>query len=161
MILAQQVQASSAIAAATGLYVRATAVLQRYGAPVFDLAVRLYIANVFFTSGRTKIADWASTVSLFESEYNVPLLPPELAAILGTTFELAMPLFLVVGLAARFAALPLLAMACVIQFVLGGANADYDNPQHFYWMFLLVMIVIRGAGVLSLDHLIRKRAVID
>jgi putative oxidoreductase len=160
MILAQRVQDNPALVSATDLYARVTAGLQRYAAPVFDLAVRLYIANVFFTSGRTKIADWDSTVSLFESEYQVPLLPPELAAYLGTAFELLMPLFFIVGLASRFAALPLFGMACVIQFVLGGANPDYDNPQHFHWMFLLAMIVIRGAGTLSLDHLIRKRLVI-
>lgn len=160
MILAQQIQDSPVIAAVTNLYVRATAVLPHYAAPVFDLGVRLYIADVFFSSGRTKIADWDSTVSLFESEYQVPLLPPELAAYLGTAFELLMPLFLIVGFAARVAALPLLGMACVIQFVLGGANPDYDNAQHFHWMFLLGMIVIRGAGTLSLDHLIRKRFVI-
>jgi putative oxidoreductase len=141
----------------TDLYARATTTLQRYAAPVFDLAVRLYIAQVFFMSGRTKISDWDTTVYLFASEYKVPLLPPEFAAMLGTTFELAMPLFLIVGLAARFAALPLFGMACVIQFVLGAANPDYDSTEHFYWMFLLAMIVIRGAGTLSLDHVIRKR----
>jgi len=81
----------------------------------------------------------------------VPLLPPEVAAILGTTFELGMPVFLVLGLGARFAALPLLGMACIIQFVLGANNPDYDNVEHFYWMFLLAMIVVRGAGTLSLD----------
>ncbi len=47
-------------------------------------------------------------------------------------------------------------MACVIQFVLGGSNPDYDNIQHFYWMFLLATIIIRGPGVLSIDHYIRK-----
>ena len=135
---------------------RATAVLQRFALPVFDLAVRLWIARVFFNSGLTKIRDWESTIYLFEDEYKVPLLPPELAAYLGTTFELAMPVLLVIGFAARFAALPLLGMACVIQFVLGAANPDYDHAEHFYWMFLLVMIVLRGAGPLSVDYLIGR-----
>jgi putative oxidoreductase len=131
--------------------------LTRYAGPLFDLTVRLWIAQVFFRSGRTKLADWAITVSLFQDEYNVPLLPPEIAAVVGTTFELGMPVFLALGLAARLAALPLIAMTCVIQFVLGGANPDYDSTEHFYWLFGLGMIVIKGPGPISLDHLIRAR----
>lgn len=142
----------------TALHAKITDMLARYASPVFDLAVRLFIAAVFFKSGRTKIKDWDITVSLFADEYQVPVLPPEVAAALATTFELAMPVLLVVGLGARLAALPLLGMACVIQFVLGAANPDYDNPMHFYWMFLLGMIVIKGPGPISLDHLIRARA---
>lgn len=161
MILAQSLPAIPALAPVADFYARVTALLQRFAAPVFDLAVRLYIAQVFFMSGRTKIADWETTVYLFESEYNVPVLPPEIAAYIGTTFELLMPVFLIVGLASRLAALPLIGMACVIQFVLGSANPDYDSVEHFYWMFLLAMIVIRGPGLLSLDHLIRKRFIIS
>lgn len=146
------------IAKLTPVYAKATNLLARYASPAFDLAVRLFIASVFFRAGRTKIKDWDITVSLFADEYQVPVLPPEFAAALATTFELAMPVFLVLGLGARLAALPLLGMACVIQFVLGAANPDYDNPMHFYWMFLLGMIVIKGPGPISLDHLIRARA---
>jgi putative oxidoreductase len=139
------------------IHTQATAALDRYVGPLFDLAVRLWIARVFFQSGRTKLADWAITVSLFQDEYNVPLLPPAVAAVFGTTFELAMPVFLVLGLASRLAALPLIAMTCVIQFVLGSANPDYDSAEHFYWLFLLGMIVIKGPGAISLDRLIRAR----
>lgn len=151
------------IAKLTTLHAHAVEALGRYASPVFDLAVRIFIASVFFRAGRTKIRDWDITVSLFADEYQVPVLPPEFAAALATTFELAMPVFLVLGLGARLAALPLLGMACVIQFVLGAANPDYDNPMHFYWMFLLGMIVIKGPGPISLDyllsgHLIRARA---
>lgn len=154
MILAQQLPA---IARVTVLYDRVTTGFQRYAAPVYDLAVRVWMAQVFFMSGRTKIADWDTTVYLFEEEYKVPVLPPEIAAYIGTTFELLMPVFLVVGLFSRAAALPLIGMACVIQFVLGSANPDYDSVEHIYWLFLLVGIVIRGPGPLSLDHLIRTR----
>ena len=145
------------IAKLTALHAHVTDALSRYASPVFDVVVRLFIANVFFKSGLTKIKDWDITVSLFADEYQVPVLPPEVAAALGTTFELAMPVFLVLGLGARVAALPLLGMACVIQFVLGAANPDYDNPMHFYWMFLLGMVIIKGPGPISLDHLIRAR----
>ncbi len=151
------IQRSAGVMRISELVDRITALLQRYGAPVFDLTVRLWIARVFFMSGRVKIADWESTIYLFEDEYKVPVIPPELAAYIGTTFELTMPVLLVVGFASRLAALPLIAMACVIQFVLGASNPDYDHVEHLYWLFLLAMIVVRGPGVLSVDHLIRQR----
>ena len=138
-------------------YSQITALLERYAAPVLDLAVRLWMARIFFNSGRTKIADWDSTVFLFEEEYKVPLLPPEAAAGLATTFELCMPVLLVLGLATRLAALPLLGMALVIQFALGASDSAYDNIEHYYWMFLSAMIVLRGPGTLSLDHLLGKK----
>src|SRR5436305_1028510 len=61
------------------------------GAPLADVAVRLYVAAVFFQSGLTKIANWDSTLSLFENEYAVPLLPSNVAAFLGTGVELFFP----------------------------------------------------------------------
>ena len=139
------------------LYDKAAAHLERFAAPILDLAVRLWIAQVFFQSGRTKLADWETTVYLFAEEYKVPLLPSEAAALIGTTFELLMPVFLALGLASRFAALPLIGMALVIQFVLGAANPDYDSVEHFYWLFLLATIVVRGPGPLSLDHVLAAR----
>ena len=96
--------------------------LNAWGAPLLQLALRLWIARVFFNSGLTKIQDWDTTVLLFQEEYKVPLLPPDLAALLGTAFELGMPILLVAGLMTRVAALPLLGMSLVIQFVLGAAN---------------------------------------
>ncbi len=132
------------------------AVLNTWAAPVLDLAVRLWIARVFFNSGLTKIHDWASTQFLFAYEYQVPVLPPDIAAVIGTSFELGMPVLLVLGLFARLAALPLLGMSLVIQFVLGAGNPAYDSVEHFYWMFLLLMIVVRGPGPLSLDHAIAR-----
>ena len=146
-----------ATARLASIHAQVIGVLDRYAGPLFDLAVRLWIAQVFFQSGRTKLADWAITVSLFQDEYKVPVLSPEAAAVLGAAFELGMPVFLVLGLASRLAALPLIAMTCIIQFVLGGANPDYDSVEHFYWLFLLGMIVIKGPGPISLDHLIRAR----
>ena len=75
--------------------------------PLAALAARLYIAQVFFLSGLTKIRDWESTLFLFHEEYKVPLLSPALAAVMGTTGELALPALLVLGLGGRFAALGL------------------------------------------------------
>ncbi|MFM9888680.1 MAG: DoxX family protein, partial [Burkholderiales bacterium] len=78
-----------------------------FAAPAVDLLLRLWVANVFFKSGLTKIANFDSTISLFENEYAVPFLPPELAAYLGTGAELILPVFLALGLGTRFAALAL------------------------------------------------------
>jgi putative oxidoreductase len=74
------------------------------GAPLADLAVRLFVAAVFFQSGLTKIASWDSTLALFENVYAVPLLPPALAAFVGTGVELVFPVLLVLGAGTRFAA---------------------------------------------------------
>jgi putative oxidoreductase len=131
--------------------------LTRFVAPVFDLAVRVWIGLVFFRSGLEKAKDWESTLFLFQEEYKLPILPPELAAGLGMATELAMPVLLFAGLAARLAALPLIAMTLVIQFVLGAMDPAYNSIEHYYWLFLLSAIVVRGPGTLSADHLIAKK----
>lgn len=131
--------------------------LERHAAPLLDLAVRLAMAPIFFRSGLQKIGDWPSTLFLFQEEYRVPVLPADIAALLATATELTMPVLLVLGLATRLAALPLLAMAMVIQFVLGAQNPAFNNPQHYFWMLLLAGLVVRGGGRLSLDHWIHRK----
>ena len=131
--------------------------LDRNAAPLVDLAIRLVMASVFFRSALQKLSDWPATLYLFQYEYEVPLLPPELAAPLTTAAELTMPVLLVLGLGTRLAAVPLLAMAMVIQFVLGARNPAFDNPQHVLWMLLLASLIVRGGGSLSLDRLIARR----
>ncbi|MBK1842284.1 DoxX family protein [Azospirillum sp. YIM B02556] len=126
--------------------------LDRSAMPLFDLAVRLTMAPIFFRSGLQKIGDWPATLFLFQEEYRVPLLPPDVAAALAAATELTMPVLLVLGLATRLAAVPLLAMALVIQFVLGAGNPAFSNPQHYFWMLLLTGLILRGGGRLSLDH---------
>ena len=74
---------------------------------VAALLARLYVAKVFFMSGLTKLRDWDITLALFMDEYKVPLLSPEVAAVMGTAGELALPVLLVFGLGTRFAALGL------------------------------------------------------
>jgi putative oxidoreductase len=130
---------------------------ERVAAPVVDLAIRILIGMVFFRSGLQKLEDWDSTVFLFQEEYKVPILPPEVAAGLGTFNELTMPILLIVGLAARLATLPLIGMTLVIQFVLGASNPAYDSVEHFYWLALLAVILVRGPGALSLDRLVRAK----
>ena len=131
--------------------------LERFGVPVIDLATRVWIGLVFFRSGQQKLDDWESTVFLFEYEYAVPVLSPTAAAYMATAFELAMPVLLFIGLASRLAALPLLGMAMVIQFILGANNPAYNDFNHYAWMIFLLVIVVRGPGLLSVDHLVARK----
>ncbi len=117
--------------------------------PVF--AMRVWIADIFFTSGQTKLLDWQGTVALFADEYKVPVLSPELAAILGTGTELIAPVLLVLGLGSRFAAAALLFMTGIIEFT----YMHFD--VHVIWTLMLTLIIFQGPGKLSLDSLISKK----
>ncbi|HKW84541.1 MAG TPA: DoxX family protein [Burkholderiaceae bacterium] len=126
------------------------------GAPAVDLAVRLFVASVFFKSGLTKIASWSSTLSLFQNEYAVPLLPPEVAAWLGTGVELFFPVLLVLGLGSRFAA----AVLFVFNIVAVMSYPDLGEvglKDHQTWGLLLLVTLLHGPGKLSLDHLLGAR----
>jgi putative oxidoreductase len=119
------------------------------------LAARLSVGAIFFMSGRTKV-DGLLTVNdtaymLFEEEYKVPLLPPEIAAHLATYAEHLFPLLLVLGLFTRLSALALLGMTAVIQFFV------YPDawPTHLSWAVPLLYLVGRGAGGVSADRLLR------
>ena len=125
-------------------------------APVADLAVRLWVANAFFRSGLVKIQSWESTIALFTYEYSVPLLPPEVAAYLGTFTELFFPVLLALGLAGRFAAFALFIfnIIAVISYpALMGAGLE----QHQVWGLMLLVNLLHGPGKLSLDYLISRR----
>lgn len=117
-------------------------------------AIRITIARVFFYSGLTKIESWDSTLALFEYEYQVPVIPVELAATLATTAEIACPVLLVLGLGTRFAAIPLLAITAVIQFTY------LESIEHAYWALLLLTIISFGPKAWSLDHWIKKRTLV-
>ena len=71
---------------------------------VLDLGIRLYVSKVFFLSGLTKIRDWDTTLTLFQEEYRVPVIPPELAAFMGPLGDLVLPVLLTLCLSAPFAA---------------------------------------------------------
>jgi putative oxidoreductase len=126
-------------------------------APLLFLAIRLWMAEIFFRSGLLKIQNLSGAVFLFTDVHPVPFLAPWLAAYLVTAIELICPTLLALGLAARLAALPMLAMALVIQFVVGSADAAFHVTEHYYWMFLLAVIITKGPGRLSLDHLLARR----
>ncbi|MFN0316395.1 MAG: DoxX family protein [Burkholderiales bacterium] len=139
-----------------GVARRGIAMLEDYLAPVLDLAIRIWVAKVFFMSGLTKIQSWDTTLSLFENEYNVPLLPPELAAYMGTAAELVLPVFLVLGLGGRLfaAALFVFNIIAVLSYPDLG---EVGLKDHQYWGLLLLVTLLHGPGKLSVDHLIRRR----
>jgi putative oxidoreductase len=121
-----------------------------------DLGVRLWVANVFFTAGLTKISNWSSTLALFESEYHVPLLPPELAAYLGTAAELGLPVFIALGLGTRFAALALF-LFNIVAAVSYPDLSELGLKDHQVWGLLILVTLLHGPGKLSLDHLLQKK----
>jgi putative oxidoreductase len=135
---------------------RVTRGLERYAAPLLDLAIRLYVAAAFFQSGLTKVQSWDTTLALFEDEYHVPLLPPELAAYLGTATELLLPVFLTLGLGGRAAALVLFVFNIVAVVSYPGLS-DAGFVQHQLWGALLLVTLVHGPGKLSVDHLLRRR----
>jgi putative oxidoreductase len=131
----------------------AIGLLDRVPYALLALPLRVGAAAVFWNSAMTKLANWDTTIELFTDEYKVPLLPPELAANLALSVELTMPVLLVLGLLTRAAALVLLGMTTVIEiFVYPQAW-----PTHIQWAAMLLVLLCRGAGTLSLDHVVCQR----
>jgi putative oxidoreductase len=127
-----------------------------YLAPVADLVVRLWVANVFFRSGLTKIQSFDSTVLLFTYEYHVPLLSPEAAAYAGTFTELFFPVLLALGLAGRFAAFVLFFFNIIAAISYPELMAP-GIRDHQVWGIMLLVTLLHGPGKLSLDHLIGRK----
>lgn len=138
---------NSAVDKATQLYQRAVGALDSLPWSVLALPMRAAGFIVFWRSGQVKLEDWSSTLELFRSEYQVPVLPPEIAAYLATAAELGLSVLLLAGFATRLSALGLLGMTAVIQIFV------YPNawPVHLQWLAFLLPLVARGAGSLSLD----------
>jgi putative oxidoreductase len=124
--------------------------------PAAALAARIYVGQVFFLSGLTKIRDWDTTLALFADEYKVPLLPPAIAAFMGTAGELVLPVLLVLGLGGRFAALGLSVVNAVAVISLAEI-APAALQQHVFWGALLAGLAIYGPGRWSLDAMVWPR----
>ena len=138
--------------------------------PVVLLMFRLFVAVAFWRAGVVKLADPAGTLSLFTHEYHVPLLAPQIAAVLGTWVELILPWFLALGLAGRPVALVLFVynLVAVISYpdlwpsgFLAGLLGD-DFNDHKAWGLMLLALGAWGPGAWSVDGLIglvqRRRA---
>ncbi|KOO05618.1 DoxX family protein [Vibrio hepatarius] len=124
--------------------------------PLLLLFCRLWVAYVFFNSGLTKIATWDSTLFLFEYEYQVPLLPWQLAAYLGTAAELVLPIFVALGLLTRpmSAILFVFNIIAVVSYPLLWERGFHD---HQLWGLMMLVVIVWGAGPFSIDHLLKKR----
>lgn len=133
------------------LYLKILVGLEKFFLPLLIFFMRFWMARIFWYSGLVKISSWQSTLFLFQHEYKVPIIPPELAAYFATAIELSCPILLVFGIATRFATLPMLAMTAVIQFTY------LHLIDHFYWAILLGTILLYGPGTLSIDYWIRRK----
>jgi putative oxidoreductase len=133
---------------------RALAELVPYSFPA--LISRFAVASVFWRSGQTKVHGFhirEETFDLFRDEYKVPLLPPDVAAYFSTVAEHVFPVLLVVGLASRLSAAGLLFMTMVIQLFVYPSGW----PDHILWIAILLTIIVRGPGAISLDQLLWTR----
>ena len=136
-----------------GTLLRIRTALESIPYALLALPLRFAVATVFWNSGTTKLDSWDTTLALFRDEYRVPVLPPEIAAYMSASIELTTPFLLVLGLFTRPAALVLLGMTTVIEvFVYPQAW-----PTHIQWAAMLLVLLCRGAGPLSLDELIYRR----
>jgi len=124
--------------------------------PVAALLARAYVAEAFFKSGLTKLRDWDITLALFQDEYKVPLLPPEVAAVLGTAGELVLPVLLLLGLGGRLGALGL-SVVNVVAVLSLAEIAPAALQQHITWGVLLAGLAVFGSGVWSLDKWVQQR----
>jgi len=129
---------------------KSIALLDRVPYTLLALPLRVGAAAVFWNSAMAKLASWDTTLELFTDEYKVPLLPPEFAASLALSVELTTPVLLVLGLFTRAAALVLLGMTTVIEVFV----YPLAWPTHIQWAAMLLMLLCRGAGPISLDHVV-------
>jgi len=126
--------------------------LERFPLSIIQLAGRIGVGATFFKAGLLKYQSFEFTVKLFEQEYQVPLLDPAVAARIAMIQELTIPILLFLGLATRLATLPLLGMIAVIQIFV------YPNAynEHLVWGAILLLLLTRGPGVISIDHLLTR-----
>ena len=134
-------------------FTRIRAALEAVSYTWLALPLRFAVATVFWNSAMAKLANWDTTLSLFTDEYRLPLLPPEIAAYSATAIELTTPALLVLGLLTRPAAFVLLGMTAVIEIFV----YPQSWPTHIQWAAMLLVLLCRGAGALSIDRLLWRR----
>ena len=138
------------------LYQSAVNAMHSYFTPLLLLFTRLWVSSIFLKSGYLKLTTWDSTLYLFEEEYQVPIVPWELAAYLGTAAELILPVFLILGLFTRpmAAALFMVNVTAVVSYPVLWEGGFFD---HQLWGAMILMNVVWGAGAISADHWLKKR----
>lgn len=120
-------------------------------APIANVIVRFYMANLVFMFGLDKIQNWDATVFLFENEFVAPILPSIIWAGLITAIELIAPILLVIGYNAKIAALFLFSLTLVSNFFY---QQTVDN---YYWMLIFAMLMSYGADKFSMDHYLHHK----
>jgi putative oxidoreductase len=124
-------------------------------------AIRVWVSWQFLKAGWLKLVNWDTTIELFRSEYQVPVLPPMVAAVAGTVGELFFPLLLVLGLCTRAGGLGLFAVnllaAVSYWHVLGQEGFEAAVAQHVLWGLMLLVVAVFGAGDFSLDRMLERR----
>ena len=133
-------------------YFRVVDLFERIPLDLITFLARICVGTLFFWSGLLKVKGWTAgtTLALFETEYPLPVIPPEIAAYIATAAELSLPILLFAGFLTRFAALGLLIMTLVIQIFV------YPNAfdTHGTWALAVLLLMKCGAGRLSLDYLL-------
>lgn len=126
-----------------------------YFATILLLFTRLWVASIFLKSGYLKLTTWDSTLYLFEEEYQVPLIPWEIAAYLATAAELILPMFLILGLFSRpmAAVLFIFNIIAVISYPVIWESGFYD---HQLWGLMILINIVWGAGAISIDKYLKK-----
>jgi putative oxidoreductase len=126
------------------------------------LATRFYVGWQFTKSGWLKLTAWSTTLDLFHSEYHVPLLPPDVAAVAGTFGELFFPALLYVGLFSRIGALGAFfvnAMAVIsYRQVLLAEGSEAALGQHILWGYMLLILIVVGSGRYTVDAWLERRS---
>jgi putative oxidoreductase len=131
---------------------KATDLFERIPGDVIAIVARIGIATTFLRSGLLKLDGWSNgnTLNVFTYEYNLPVIPPEIAAYMATAAELSMPVLILAGFLTRFAALVLLGMTLVIEIFV------YPNAfdTHGVWAAVLLYLMKYGPGTLSVDNFV-------
>lgn len=131
-----------------GFYRRMIKLPEHIPFSLVQLAARVAVAHVFWQSAQSKLASWPVTLQLFANEYNLPFIDPSIAAPLATSAEITGSVLLFLGLFSRLGALMLLGVVSVIQIFVFPENW----AEHLLWASLLLVVLTRGAGVISLDR---------
>ena len=145
-------QSSSNPAGLVGLYKRIIKLPEYIPFSLVQLAARVAVAHVFWQSAQSKLASWPVTLQLFANEYNLPFIDPSIAAPLATTAEITGSVLLFFGVFSRLGALMLLGVVSVIQIFVFPENW----AEHLLWGSLLLLVLTRGAGVISVDRLFER-----
>lgn len=151
MTAMESMESTSAVQRGRRLFVWTRGWLEAFPLSLLLLALRFGIGGIFFNSGLIKLHSFEFAVKLFEQEYRLPLLDPTIAARLAAFNEITFPLFLFVGLATRFAVLPLIFMTFVIFTIYPTSWAE-----SLLWAAALATLLTRGAGAISVDYLIER-----